>query len=77
MEEFTVNADMTKVTKESMREYVRLRKLYSQMVDNHHPNKELFDLIENFIVNVINKDKEYFTKLSSYNFNNDDLKYCM
>lgn len=28
-------------------------------------------------VNVINKDKHYFKKLSSYDFNNEQLKYLM
>lgn len=32
---------------------------------------------DNFIKNVINKDKHYFKKLSSYDFNNEQLKYLM
>lgn len=33
--------------------------------------------INNFIDNVINNDKRYYNKLSSYNFNNDQLKYLI
>lgn len=39
--------------------------------------EELFNWCEDFIVNVINKDNEYYSKLSSYHFSNDDLQYCL
>lgn len=38
---------------------------------------KLLDVINNFIENVINKDKRYYSKLSTYNFDNETLKYLM
>ena len=66
-----------------MLEYIRLRKEYESLVYEQGMSKkdktvvEIFDKVENFIVNVINKDKEYYTKLSTYHFSNDDLRYCL
>ena len=74
---------MTKVTKENMETYIRLRKRYTKLRDNDEvkeENKEMaliFDICESFIVNVINHDKEYYSKLSSYHFSNEDLMYCL
>lgn len=74
---------MNKVTLESMQHYVELRKEYMELkeegktIETSQKMKECFDICENFIVNVINKDKEYYTKLSSYKFSNEDLLYCM
>ena len=40
-------------------------------------NQKLKNIINDFIKNVINKDKKYYSKLKSYNFNNEILKYLM
>ena len=74
---------MTKVTKENMETYIRLRKRYTKLRDKNEvkeKNKEMaliFDICESFIVDVINQDKEYYSKLSSYHFSNEDLMYCL
>ena len=74
---------MTKVTKENMETYIKLRKRYTELRDKNEvkeTNKEMsliFDICENFIVGVINNDKEYYGKLSSYHFSNEDLIYCL
>lgn len=74
---------MTKVTKENMETYIKLRKRYTKLRDKNEvkeENKEMaliFDICESFIVNVINQDKEYYSKLSSYQFSNEDLMYCL
>lgn len=74
---------MTKVTKENMETYIKLRKRYTKLRDNDEvkeKNKEMaliFDICESFIVDVINQDKEYYSKLSSYHFSNEDLMYCL
>lgn len=74
---------MTKVTKENMETYIRLRKRYTKLRDNDElkeKNQEMsliFDICESFIVDVINNDKEYYGKLSSYHFSNEDLMYCL
>ena len=38
---------------------------------------ELLKAINNFINNVINNDDRYYSKLDSYDFNNDQLKYLI
>lgn len=74
---------MTKVTKENMETYIKLRKRYTKLRDNDEvkeKNKEMaliFDICESFIVDVINQDKEYYSKLTSYHFSNEDLMYCL
>lgn len=74
---------MTKVTKENMETYIKLRKRYTKLRDKNEvkeENKEMaliFDICESFIVDVINQDKEYYGKLSSYHFSNEDLMYCL
>lgn len=73
----------TKVTKESMKAYIALRKRYEELrengatLDTSQEMKDILKICNNFIDNVINKDKEYYTKLSSYGFSNDDLQFCM
>lgn len=69
--------DMTKVSKESMEHYIQLRKEYAEKKQKGINDELLFQICENFIVNVINKDKEYYSKLSMYGFSNDDLMYCL
>lgn len=74
---------MTKVTKENMETYIKLRKRYTVLRDKDEVREQnaemalIFDICESFIVNVINKDKEYYGKLSSYHFSNEDLMYCL
>lgn len=74
---------MTKVTKENMETYIRLRKRYTKLRDNDEGKEQnaemslIFDICESFIVDVINNDKEYYGKLSSYHFSNEDLMYCL
>lgn len=74
---------MTKVTKENMETYIKLRKRYTKLRDKNEvkeENKEMaliFVICESFIVDVINQDKEYYGKLSSYHFSNEDLMYCL
>ena len=40
-------------------------------------NQKLKNMINDFIENVINKDRKYYSKLKSYNFDNEVLKYLM
>lgn len=74
---------MTKVTKENMETYIRLRKRYTDLRDNDEVKEQnaemalIFDICEDFIVDVINNDKEYYSKLTSYHFSNEDLMYCL
>ena len=74
---------LKKVTKENMQTFIALRKKYYELEDENKTKEtdtemqEIFEIIEDFIVNVINKDKLYYSKLSEYGFSNEDLRYCM
>ena len=38
-------------------------------------NQKLKNIINDFINNVINKDRKYYSKLKNYNFVNETLKF--
>ena len=38
-------------------------------------NQKLKNIINDFINNVINKDRKYYSKLKNYNFDNETLKF--
>ena len=63
---------MKRVTRNNLLKFVEMRKEYEKSNDI-----KLLDIIYDFIENVINKDKRYYSKLSSYNFDNETLKYLM
>lgn len=63
---------MKRVTRNNLLKFVELRKEYEKSNDI-----KLLDIIYDFIENVINKDRRYYSKLSSYNFNSETLKYLM
>lgn len=63
---------MKRVTRNNLIKFVELRKEYEKSNDI-----KLLDIIYDFIENVINKDRRYYSKLSSYNFDSETLKYLM
>ena len=63
---------MKRVTRNNLLKFVELRKEYEKSNDI-----ALLDIIYDFIENVINKDRRYYSKLSSYNFDSETLKYLM
>lgn len=63
---------MKKVTKNNLLKLVDMMKDYQET-----KNKKIKIMINDFIDNVINKDKKYYSKLKSYNFNNEILKYLI
>ena len=63
---------MKKVTKQNMLRYLDMREEYKQTHD-----RELLKEINKFIDEVINKDKNYYSKLKSYNFSSDQIKKCI
>ena len=40
-------------------------------------DQEIKETINSYIENVINKNRRYYSKLSKYNFTNDQLKYLL
>ena len=63
---------MKRVTENNMRKFITLKKKYEVVKD-----KNILKQINDFIENVINKDKRYFSKLSKYGFTKEELKYCI
>lgn len=63
---------MKRVTKNNLLKLVDMMKQYQET-----ENKKLKITINDFINNVINKDKRYYSKLRNYNFDNEILKYLM
>ena len=63
---------MKQVTKNNLLKLVDRMKEYQET-----KNADLKNIINDFIENVINKDKHYFKKLKSYNFKNEILEYLM
>ena len=63
---------MKRVTKNNLLILISWIKEYEK-----NESEQLKKDINNFIDNVINKDKRYYNKLLSYNFNNDQLKYLI
>ena len=64
--------NMKRVTKKNLLKFVEMRKEYEKSNDI-----KLLDIIYDFVENVINKDRRYYSKLSSYNFDSETLKYLM
>lgn len=63
---------MKRITKKNILKYIELKKEYKKTQD-----QETLKNINEFTENVINKDKKYYTKISSYNINKEDLKYLL
>lgn len=63
---------MKRVTRNNL---IKLVKMMEQCQKTK--NEDLKNIINDFIENVINKDKHYFKKLKSYNFKNEILEYLM
>jgi len=63
---------MKRVTRNNLLKLVEMKKQYFETEDS-----ELQLEINDFIDNVINKDKHYFSKLYSYDFDDDILEYLM
>lgn len=65
---------MKRITKNNLLKLVDMKKQY---IEGGKQNKELLKEINNYIDNVINKDKSYYSKLKSYNLKSDDLKWLI
>ena len=63
---------MKRVTKNNLIKLVELEKQYENNKD-----AKILKEINDFIDNVINKDKKYYSKLSSYDFDEETKKYLV
>ena len=63
---------MKQITRNNLIKLVEMMKKYQKT-----ENQKLKNMINDFINNVINKDRKYYSKLKNYNFDNETLKYLM
>lgn len=63
---------MKRVTRNNLIKLVDMMKEYQET-----ESENLKIIINDFIENAINKDKHYFKKLGSYNFENEILRYLI
>ena len=63
---------MKKVTKNNLVKLIEMKKQYIET-----GNKELLNEINDYIDNVINRDKHYFSKVHKYRFNKEELRYLI
>ena len=65
---------MKRVTKNNLLKLIDMMEEYKEQKKK---DKQLLQQINDFIENVINKDRRYYSKLSKYNFTNEQLKYLL
>ncbi len=65
---------MKRVTRKNLLKLIDMMKKYEEQKEK---DKQLLRQINEFIENVINKDKSYYSKLSEYNLTNEQLKYLL
>ena len=65
---------MKRVTRNNLLKLIEMKKEYEEQKEK---DKQLLQQINEFVENVINKDKKYFSKLSKYNFTNEQLEYLL
>ena len=65
---------MKRVTRNNLLKLIDMMKDYEEQEEK---DKQLLQRINDFIDNVINKDKRYYNKLNKYNFTNEQLKYLI
>ena len=65
-----------RVTRNNILKFIELSKKYYELKDNTLKDK-IKSEINDFIINVINKDKHYYNRISSYNIPVNELKYIL
>lgn len=65
---------MKRVTRKNLLKLIDMMEEYKEQREK---DKQLLQQINEYIENVINKDKSYYSKLSKYNFTNEQLKYLL
>lgn len=65
---------MKRVTKNNLLKFVEMVKTYQEQEEK---DTNLLEQINQFIDEVINKDKHYFKKLYSYNFTEEELQFLL
>lgn len=65
---------MKRVTRNNLLKLIDMMREYQEQKEK---DKQLLQQINEFIDEVINKDKSYYSKLNNYNFTNEQLKYLL
>ena len=65
---------MKRVTKNNLLLFIEWKKEY---INGEKKDTNLLTKINNYTVNVINKDNRYYRKLYDFDFTNNELKYLM
>jgi hypothetical protein len=65
---------MKRVTKNNLLLFIEWKKEY---INSEKKDTTLLTKINNYIVNVINKDDKYYRKLYDFDFTDKELKYLM
>ena len=65
---------MKRVTRSNLLKLIDMMIEYKEQKEK---DKQLLQQINEYIENVINKDKKYYSKLNRYNFTNEQLEYLI
>ena len=65
---------MKKVTRKNLLKLIEMMREYEEQKEK---DKQLLQRINEFIDEVINKDRNYYSKLNKYNFTTEQLKYLL
>lgn len=65
---------MKRVTRNNLLLFIKWKKEY---INSEKKDANLLTKINNYIINVINKDDKYYRKLCGFDFTNEELKYLM
>ena len=65
---------MKRVTRSNLLKLIDMMREYEEQREK---DKQLLQRINDYIDNVINKDRNYYSKLSNYNLTNEQLKYLL
>lgn len=63
---------MKRVTRNNLIKLVEMKQKYEKIKE-----EELLTKINEYVENIINKDKRYYHKLLSYQFDNETIKYLI
>jgi len=63
---------LKRVTKNNLMKLIKMKKQYIET-----GNKELLNEINDYIDNVINRDKHYFSKIHKYKFSREELRFLI
>ena len=69
-------SQMKKVTRNNLLKFIEMKMKYQEQ-DEEEKDEVLLEQINQFINEVINKDKHYYKKVYSYNFTDEELKFLL